>query len=334
MRLKPLIKSCVYHFAYLIKHQSRLLNRIKYDGYIPILSLHRVSDDNNAFWPPLHPTLFDELLGFLRRYFEIVTFNEIDQIHSDKPKLILSFDDGYYDFIEYAMPILQKHRLKANQNIIPSQLLGEKPLWNIAFYDFLNAAPESLIKEIRFAGFDAKHLCHGRINKTRVGLEVSRVLKQLTFHDREIILNQLEQELFVKLENYPKTRMIRLHEMSDVISEHEVGVHSYSHNNMKHETMDYFIEDFIRCKEFFATHAFPNMDIYAFPNGSYRNEQVEYLQQNGIKHILLVGDDYATTQSPYNRFNIAASNKYEAFFQALGIKSKLNKYFKLRLEGT
>lgn len=321
MLLKRLLKSLVYRGCYLSNYHALLLHRIRKQGSIPILSLHRVSPYRNYFWPPLTPTLFDDMLIFLKKHFHFVTLHEMAEVKSKKPKLVLSFDDGYYDFIEYAMPILHKHGIKANHNIIPSQLMGEKALWNIALYDFFQAAPSSLLKEISFPGFDAKAHIGRNIDKVKLGLYASRALKKLTFAQRGPIIQHLETAFFSQISPYEITRMIRLHEMPDLIRYHEIGVHSYSHNNMGNESMAYFIDDFKRCQAFFQEHDFPPLDIYAFPNGSYRQEQIDYLKNNRIKHVLLVDDSYANLTSPHSRFNIAGFDKYEVIFQALGINT-------------
>lgn len=322
MLLKRLLKSLVYRGCYLSRYHSLLLHRIKKQNVIPILSLHRVSPRPNYFWSPLTPVLFDDMLTFLKKHFHLVTLHEIDEINSKKPKLVLSFDDGYYDFIEYAMPILDKHGVKANHNIIPSQLLGEKALWNIALYDFFQAAPPSLLKEVRFNGFDAKAYIGRNVNKIKLGLHASRALKKLTCAQRAPIIHHLETRFFSQLGPYETTRMIRLHEMNDLLNYHEIGVHSYWHNNMGNESMEYFIDDFKLCQAFFQNNSFPPLDIYAFPNGSYRQEQIDYLKNNHIKHVLLVDDQYANAHSPHSRFNIAAFDKYEVIFQALGINTR------------
>lgn len=316
--LRQVIKRALYGTAYHLGYARYLQKRIQKQALVPILSLHRVSPQGNAFWPPLHPTLFEDLIRYLKCRFEIVTLHELAEIKSKKPLLVLSFDDGYYDFIEYAMPLLKKYRIRVNQNIIPSQLLAEAPLWNIALYDFLQAAPNSLIQEIRFEQFNAQH--HLK-NKLRLGLQISRTLKALNHVERVPYLAKLEK-LYQSLEPYPKTRMIQLSEIASVIAEHELGVHSYSHNSMGNESMAYFIDDFSRCKAFFEAHVLPQLDIYAFPNGSYQPEQIHYLQEQGITYILLVDDKYAQNYSPYPRLNIAPESCYEARLQALGLKAK------------
>lgn len=322
MKIKSSLKFFIYKTLYACKIQSLLLKKIQQQHFLPILSLHHVSPVSNPFWPSLHPVIFDQLLGYLNKHFSIVLFHELEH-PTPKPKLILSFDDGYYDFIEYAMPILKKHGLRANQNIIPSQVLAEKPLWNIALYDFLNAAPASLIQKIHFPGFDAKQ--HQTLDKTQLGLKLSRALKNRPHTEREVIFNALEQNIFSQVKDYPRTRMINFQEIHQILAEqHEIGAHSYSHHSMEFESMEDFIQDFEQCRQFFKKQGLPELNTYAFPNGSYRSEQIDYLKANNIKYILLVEDHYAQRfNATYYRFNIAATTYEEAVFQALGIKHYL-----------
>jgi hypothetical protein len=94
----------------------RKLHAVRKTGVATILNLHRVANDDGSDYRPLDPTLFDELLAFAKREFAVVTINELQE-KTRKSKLVLSFDDGYRDFVTTAVPILRKHGLRANQNI-------------------------------------------------------------------------------------------------------------------------------------------------------------------------------------------------------------------------
>src|SRR5438128_1432440 len=119
-----------------------------------VLNLHRVSPHGNAYWPPMHPTVFEDLLRFLSDRFEVTTFREIRQNRQRRPLAVLSFDDGYYDFVEYAAPLLAKYGLSANQNVIPECVISGLPPWNIQLSDFLQSAPRNLINRIKLDGFN------------------------------------------------------------------------------------------------------------------------------------------------------------------------------------
>jgi hypothetical protein len=66
------------------------------------------------------PQAFEMQIRFLRQYFNILPASSIledkfiDNINnSDKPICFLTFDDGWYDFYEYAYPILVKYNTPA-----------------------------------------------------------------------------------------------------------------------------------------------------------------------------------------------------------------------------
>jgi peptidoglycan/xylan/chitin deacetylase (PgdA/CDA1 family) len=72
-----------------------------------VLNFHRVSPEPNPFWPPMTPEAFADLAGYLASRCRVLTFGELADAQTDRrPTIILSFDDGYRDFVEYAMPIL------------------------------------------------------------------------------------------------------------------------------------------------------------------------------------------------------------------------------------
>ena len=115
--LKPAIVSVVGSRAVL----AAQLRRVARTGRPTILNLHRVDDRTASTFEALDPHLFDELLRWLTQSFTLTTFGELSDLthRDDKPPLILSFDDGYKDFIDVVAPILDAHSVRANQNVIP-----------------------------------------------------------------------------------------------------------------------------------------------------------------------------------------------------------------------
>ena len=83
--------------------------RIGKSNQLTILSLHRVSPERDFFFDPIDPIVFRKLLKYVQKHYKVISFQELEDISiikSKKPLLILSFDDGYVDFYEYALPIL------------------------------------------------------------------------------------------------------------------------------------------------------------------------------------------------------------------------------------
>src|ERR1051326_6660127 len=82
---------------------DRLLRAIRLSrGEAVILNLHRVSPDPSPFWPPLTPDAFQALVAYLDRTCDVVTLEELAMERpSERLRVVLSFDDGCRDFVEY-----------------------------------------------------------------------------------------------------------------------------------------------------------------------------------------------------------------------------------------
>ena len=95
----------------------RRIAAIQDRNLLTILNLHSVSD--GGYLESLNPKLFDELLVFIKENFCLTTFSDAREQQksqgNSKPKLILSFDDGYKDFVDITMPLLEKHKIKVVQ---------------------------------------------------------------------------------------------------------------------------------------------------------------------------------------------------------------------------
>lgn len=304
----------------ILRKDGRLLRKIRGENLVVVLNLHQVSPHQNPFWSPLHPAIFDDLLGFLKQNFEVVLFRELSEIKSDKPLAVLSFDDGYYNFIEYAAPLLEKYKLSANMNIIPACAESGEPIWNVRLYDFLNSAPRNLINQINLPGFDSYLEGEDFTGKLRYGLKISRFLKNRPRRERQQLW--LEIEKMLQNHEFQQTRMMNATEIKEIAGAHEIGVHSFSHESMGFEDAAFFEEDLQKCFNYFDEKLRLPLEIYAFPNGSYKEEQIKILQNRGVKHVLLVDEDYAkSNENVLPRFTIYGSSKFETRLQALGLNS-------------
>lgn len=62
----------------------------------------------------ISPALFESHLAWLNEHCEIVDFEQIASSQPQKrPQVALTFDDGYLDNLEFALPLLQKYKMRA-----------------------------------------------------------------------------------------------------------------------------------------------------------------------------------------------------------------------------
>lgn len=286
----------------------RRLDRLRAANANVILNLHRVAPDDRSSYRPLSPDLFDELLSFVKREFDVVTIGELAG-KTTKPKLVLSFDDGYRDFVLYAAPILRRHGLRANQNLIPQSISTGLPPLNIVAQDFVGKAPAELVGRIRIEGFSATR-------DRWFGNRLSQFIKNRSQAEQDALAKQLLPAFF-GWDGFEPTAMMSLDEVRSV-RDHELGAHSYAHSSMEYETDEYLDEDVRRCASYFEQEIGAPMTIYAFPNGSCREGQAERVLAQGVDHVLLVGEAFDTGARVHKRFTYDARSPSEVRFKALG----------------
>lgn len=285
--------------------------RLMSNEVITVLNLHRVSPNKGSTYNALAPALFDELISYLKKEFHICLFAEAERIQTDKPKLILSFDDGYKDFIDYAVPILDKHKVAVNQNVIPYSIETGLPPVNVLLQDFIGKAPTELLKKIPLdIDPDA--------DRNEMGRKASFAIKYLP--EAEFVPKRAALLDFML--DYPEFLCASAMTKKDILelsAVHEIGAHSFEHLSMENQHEAYFLQDLKKCKAYFLEQLALDCSIYAFPNGSATQEQIRQAKTQGFDNILLVGDKYSTSRSGvFNRFTFDAHTMDEAKYKSFG----------------
>jgi peptidoglycan/xylan/chitin deacetylase (PgdA/CDA1 family) len=264
----------------------------------------------------MEPKLFDDFLAWLKQRFSIVVFGDIATLpRGGKPPVILSFDDGYKDFIEFAVPILEKHRVRVNHNIIPSVVESGRPPMNVALQNFIVSAPAGLLRETLLPGLPNGADPDDRIQSC---LRASAALKNRPIAQQKAIFRTLEME-FARFDGFQETTVMTLEDIRQISEMHEIGAHSFEHASMEFETDDYLRNDARRCRQYFETELGLEAKVFAFPNGSARPGQPEIVSACGFNHVLMVGETYSQPDAwLHSRFSLHARTPVEARARALG----------------
>ena len=305
---------------FMLAEKSRLESRrdqLVKNNIVTVLNLHRVSPNTGSAYKAICPLFFDQLICYLTKEFHICLFSNFKKTKTNKPKLILSFDDGYKDFIDYAVPILEKHNVRVNQNIIPYCIETGLPPVNVLLQDFIGKAPTELLKKIPI------EIDTANIDRYKLGIKASFLTKYLP--ESEFI--PCRAELLKFLLNYPEFLCASVMTKKDIMqisSIHEIGTHSFEHLSMENQNKGYFLNDLKKCKEYFLESLQLECDIYCFPNGSATAEQIVLAKEYGFQNILLVGDKYSDANSGiFNRFTFDVSSMAEAKYKSFGRRALL-----------
>ena len=112
---------------------------------------HRVSNEEDALWPPMKPALFSRIISFLTQHYQVVPLEHfLDQPDSfktnNKSIATVLFDDGYKDNIEYAAPILQKYKCPASFYIVTDCIDRNIPTWTYIIDNVLQQTKQDILK--------------------------------------------------------------------------------------------------------------------------------------------------------------------------------------------
>jgi peptidoglycan/xylan/chitin deacetylase (PgdA/CDA1 family) len=291
--LRAIVKRSYFEALRAAGGNTRALRRHGARDHLLILNLHGISPHPNPYDPRLHPDRFAQLLTWLRSAATIGLLRDIPgPVDRDprRPLVVLSFDDGLSDFVEYAMPVLASLDLRANQNVIGHAVETGDPPWAISLLDQLGATPTRVVQRLNVPGFAYKLARDAPSAKARFGAALTNHLKALTPAHRAPVWSALQESLQDVIVERP-TRMMGSDDVAAAVGAgHEIGSHSYSHESMEYLSDTEFLEDFRRSRDVLHAVGREDCPVYAFPNGSHRPEQVGILQREGVRHVLLVGD--------------------------------------------
>ncbi|ABM02313.1 polysaccharide deacetylase [Psychromonas ingrahamii 37] len=130
---KKLILSCLdkLGFLYFLHYKNR--------HKISVLMLHGVmTPHDNTIWNPLRPQLspgeLQRVLGILSSYYQFITVKQcIDMLEGKIPlidnALLITFDDGYRNNIDYALPICEQFAIKPVLFVTTGYIDSGLPFW-------------------------------------------------------------------------------------------------------------------------------------------------------------------------------------------------------------
>ncbi|MDC0180999.1 polysaccharide deacetylase family protein [Pseudomonadota bacterium] len=295
------------------------LKKIHSSELLTIINLHRVSENQNSTFKPMAPDLFEDLIIFCKEKYNIISFKDLSDnssinMPSSKPRLIISFDDGYKDFIKYSMPVLLKHKVKVNQNIIPSCIETGLPPFNVLIQDFIAQAPNDLLSNLKIPDLKIKDFS----DRFSLGFLISKHLKNRSEESRQLMMKKIVPQI-EKFKEMDTVEMMTKDDLVECSKIHEIGIHSYTHASMNYESDDFFENDLIECRDWFNNLLGYYPNIYAFPNGSYKESQILILKKYKILHTLLVNNSFSSCENNlHNRIKYHANTQHEMIFRALG----------------
>jgi peptidoglycan/xylan/chitin deacetylase (PgdA/CDA1 family) len=327
------MKDLLIKFLYRIGATFILRSYKQRNKLITILCLHRVCDEESLTFPPFKIKDFEKLLQYIDKHYRVVTIETLSKNEDSKPNLVLSFDDGFLDFYENALPLLKKYRMPCNLNVVTRCLDSNFQIWT--------QRQNNLVHEI----FSKKHNCILDIGSKQINID--------NFHPQNIIKKNLElfHFLFSKDENFvdnflretenrmpfsvPVTPMMSWNDLKDALINYEIelGSHSLSHITLSNiGNKEKLKEEINDSKILIEKRTGKKINIFALPNGNYNDEVIEQCRMAGYEHVLTV-DEKLFIKENINEFKlprllIPYNNYYENLLKVENFQNVIKRVIK------
>lgn len=260
---------------------------------ITILCLHKITDEVFPSWSGMSLNTFEKLLSYIKRHYDVILPEHLKINRSKKPRLILTFDDGFEDFYLNAFPLLKKYDIPAVLNAVALSITENHKIWTQQLNDIIDsyAKIEQPIS-IKVDGF--KYL--SQVNEQNAETISHTIFMQLLNKKKEVrdeVIKQLSESLSG---NPVITKMMTSAQLKDVSNwKIAIGSHSMTHSNLKNENLknedlEYEIKE---SKKILENIIDKPIDIFAFPNGMYSDAGIEIAKKAGYKNIFLVNNNKA-----------------------------------------
>ncbi len=259
---------------------SGLLERRSRRGFI-VLMYHRVLPDElcaeyslaNLVVPR---SVFQEQAAWLVRHFHVQTVGEAiqhTQQHGDRPRLCITFDDGYWDNASIAAPILESAGLRATFYLSTDFLYCRKGLW----FDRAATAwqmDQPLVRRVAMRVFNREP------TGLRDWLDALMYDAALRHAALAMIQSQATHDLDTDL-----NRAMTVEDAKGLAGcGHELGAHSKSHPILTHLDDAALSEEIAGSLQLVADWAGRAEIGFAYPNGSFDSRVRMAVELSGASH--------------------------------------------------
>ncbi|MEQ8323871.1 MAG: polysaccharide deacetylase family protein [Vicingaceae bacterium] len=249
-----------------------------------VLCFHVIGNTKNIIYPAIPIDVFTRLLNYVERNFEIVPLQKIKEpLSSKKPRLVLSFDDGDWEFMTNVLPLLKSREIPSVQSIITESADTGKIPWPHRYNGLMESKMhEESLKEVVFESESFKIRGTGK-NSIR---EVNRLFQRMLIADPatvEVFLNDLSNEAEINASKMMDWESIRLCLKSDV----EIASHTTTHSILTSiQSEDQLSDEIVGSKKILEKQLGTSINAITFPNGKYNNKIVDECRKAGYEWLL------------------------------------------------
>lgn len=241
---------------------------------------------------------FEEFIAYISANYNVISLDDFYQknFKENTLNIALTFDDGYLNNFNYAVPILEKYNVPA-AFFITTTSEDATYLWT----DFLDLTSfYSKKKSIVF-----ENETYHKNNKNEFvcqGISLKDKCKQLPFSKIKQIFSLFEDE-WKEIQQKPLDvywKLLSANDLKSILKNplFSVGSHGLTHANLVEISSEEGQDEIVKSKENLEQKLQIPITDFAFPFGTYNQDLVHFCTELGYKKILLL--EYHNNQKNHN----------------------------------
>lgn len=249
----------------------------------------------------VRPETFELHAAYLAAHCQVISLDDLMGLVAEKKDipartLAITFDDGWYDNYQHALPILRRYRLPATIFLATSYMETKNLFWT----DLLCLHLNKIWKAAKGRGSvltnqdpTIQQFLNGlnQIQNTRTLVllvdSILAFLKKASVDERIRFLQALQTVLPLQDSDFTARSFLTWKEAKEM-SAHNItfGSHSHSHQSYLELTPEEIKEDVMTSIDLLSSHYLPTTKVFCYPGGYLNHITQRCLSQLGVMHCL------------------------------------------------
>jgi peptidoglycan/xylan/chitin deacetylase (PgdA/CDA1 family) len=268
-------------------------------------------------------SVFEQQIKFLTKHFDVISINEIEKSRGNQ-NIIITFDDGYMDNYENALPILKKYNCPAIVYVATNFINNKEIPWWIKIWKLISNKEKLVIdnKLYEIKNNRCKSELYNELSQKYISLktdEINNLINEIIkANDYKID----KDEIFLtteKLVSLSKNKLI------------DIGCHTHKHPNLRilnKNEIDYEIYNSIKILEETIKKKIIHFSIPFGTKKTFSNQTIKEIKKYNFKTIVTTEHGIFNKNILSRIPRIGIGNKdleNRLFSKAIGLDSLLNK---------
>ena len=264
-----------------------------------ILMGHRVAADDEGYLAGVPPDHFASQVAYLARHYEIISLGTLVRCFEERRavpsrSVVLTFDDGFRDNLEHALPVLEKHRAPATVFVVTGSVSSGDLPWS----QRLGVVFQRTRAAVLSAAHAGREMDLSTPPARRRAYDAAKArIRELSRLERERAIDGIALDLGVEP---PRDRMLSWAHVRDLSQRGiEIGAHTFSHPLLACIPPAEARWEMERSKEDLKRELGLESMSFAFPGGSWTPSLVGMAREIGFRSVF--------QSSPRRRLNSPAT---------------------------